>query len=88
MNIQLDENWKVESDDYQYVLYQCRAGKKGTSELWKKRYYPTLGMALESFVEGRMLDSGASTLKEVQSLIIELKSLKTALSSLKQQYDS
>lgn len=91
MNIQIDKDWRVRSDEHQYILEYLTKPKKGVGRggnWWVHGYYPTLGMALETYLEVRERGSDASTLKEVSALIIELKSLKTALSHLKQQYDS
>ena len=80
MQLQLTKDWRIVTDELNFILQKRFIRKKDKTEYWRnKAYNSSLDVSLESFVTKHMLACDASTLKECQDTIKSLKQLITTI---------
>ncbi|WKV24043.1 hypothetical protein PSYJYH_000008 [Bacillus phage PSYJ-YH] len=80
MNIQLGENFKIISNEYNIILqekYEKEKNRVKTGEYGFKDigYYPTLDKALKGFTNKSILKSEATSLEELSKELKEIKKI-------------
>ena len=80
MNIRVNKDWRLTTDANNFIIEKCRIAANDTKEakkgdeIWSLvAYYSTLDMALGGVVRHSLLESTATTLEEVHSLLAALK---------------
>ena len=77
MDIKLDDDYVLGSDNLQFILYKIRIGEKGESKDREFRdvagYYATIDGALEGYVNEKLLSCEATTVKELLQYFRKLK---------------
>ena len=76
MIIQIDEQYRVTTDPYQWIIQKKRT-RNGREDWRSQTFHPTFGSALQSLVETMVRESNASTLSEV---LADVKTITTTLS--------
>ncbi|WDS60653.1 hypothetical protein BC7_00056 [Bacillus phage BC-7] len=80
MNIQLNETFKIVSNEYNIILqekYEKEKNRVKTGEFDYKDvgYYPTLDKALTGFKNKKILKSNATSLQEISKELKEIKEI-------------
>ena len=81
MNIRIDENWAITSDEYNVILQQRFVNKKEDSKNFGEEYwtnsgfYRTLEDALNGYLTKKIRQSNATTLQEIAQEIKETRKL-------------
>lgn len=75
MKIQIEENLYLESDARQYMFkrYSGKFDKTGNETYSVVGYYPNVNLAINSLVEMKIKESNATTLKELQKDVADIK---------------
>ena len=80
MNIRINQDWRLTTDANNFIIEKCRIATKDTKEakkgdeLWSLvAYYSTLDRALGGVLRHSLLESTATTLEEIQSLLTALR---------------
>jgi len=70
----IGNNWKIESDALNVILYEKVVGKKSGKEYWKAHsYYSSFHNALDALIDMEIGGTGLDDLKAVDAKIEELK---------------
>ncbi len=86
MKLQLDKNYRIESDEHNYILVrrqQSSSGSKRKSKPWRADgYYADLGQALKEYGRHKIKETDATTLNE---LLVALSRLNSHLEDVGNQ---
>jgi len=87
MNVQLDPQFRIVSDDKQFILQQVKtkgntSSKVGEEYVMNVAYASSLENALQSYVRHKTLQSNAQDLK---SLIQEIRGLKQYIQNITEE---
>ncbi len=78
MKLQLEKNYRIESDEHNYILMerqQSSSGAKRKSTPWRADgYYKDLGQALKEYGRHKIKEVDATTLKELLVALARLNS--------------
>ncbi len=80
MILQIDTNYRIRTDEYNFMLEKKRTSKKGTNERWSALCYcQSLDHVLESVRDEKIKNLGKRTLEELsgflQALTQEIKAI-------------
>jgi hypothetical protein len=82
VNIQLDKDWKIKSDERNWILAKKRT-RKGKITYEGTRFYSNLNSLLEGYVEARLRGVEAHNIQDLIDTTNELKrQLKTTLEGI------
>ena len=73
LSIKLENNMIIESDQNQFLLKHNITSEKNTEYQAVLGYYGTLEQALQAYIKKCILISDASSIKEVLTLLVEIK---------------
>ena len=76
MIIQIDKQYRVTSDPYQWIIQKKRT-RTGREDWTSQTFHPSFSSALQSLGETMVRESNASTLSEV---LADVKTITTTLS--------
>jgi len=72
----IGDNWKIESDELNVILYKKYIHKKTSEEYWRAcNFYSSVANALAGLIDLEIQGTGLKDLETVNQKIEELKSL-------------
>lgn len=74
--MQLNKDWRIESDELNVILKKRYANRKTQKEYWVgKFFYATVESALDGFVDMQIRATGLKDLETVVAMVKELKQM-------------
>jgi hypothetical protein len=84
LDLQFGKDFKIMSDDRNFIVVKRQKNSKGGVDNWKNiAYYPFFSMAADDIIEMNMMHLDATTLKQVISYLDELKNAIKGLQEAK-----
>ena len=80
LDIQITKDYKISSDERNFIVEKLIHSKKGGIDRWKHlAYYPCFEMAADDLIESNIGNSNTKSLKEVINAINEIKNAVNCL---------
>lgn len=73
MEIKINDQWKIKSNELNVILCKRKKNKKG-EVVWKSvGYYPKIEQAIDRLFDENIYDSGATSFEELKNDIIKFR---------------